>query len=473
MAKSKANYNGCSVESARGRLRLRFWADPGDGTRRHVSRKTGKADTPANRNALRTVARMVGILIKAGKTLADIDVALGRPVRIEKAAALPGDITLRAYAATWLEYQQPPRVRKELARHYKSDLDNHILPSLGDTALSELRSLDVRGLQGELEAKELSTKTVRNIISGTFRALIRDAKADELIGRDIFGGLRWAKSEPPGPDPFTIDEARRIVAWFRMRDFKFRSAPGIDGGTRAHAPFAAYVHTAFWTGLRPSELAGLYWADVELDKALLHVRRSRHRYSYGEPKTTSARRTVQLFPFTVSMLLEIRPAKPDPKAPVFLNTDGRAIEPNTLLRYWHECLEALKIRDRDLYATKDTYVTTALSLELPIPWIEQQTGVTYATLRKHYGKYMVSLGRDVLPRFAAIEPALLSPILPVGTIRIAPKPVKSRAAVVREGGLEPRRHLGSQGPRKRPHRRERARSGVNCPSVGTIRKAAR
>ena len=55
--------------------------------------------------------------------------------------------------------------------------------------------------------------------------------------------------------------------------------------------------------------------------------------------------------------------------------------------HWYPCLRALGIRSRGLYACKDTYVSTVLPVK-PIPWIEEQTGVVYATLRKHYGRWL-------------------------------------------------------------------------------------
>jgi hypothetical protein len=49
----------------------------------------------------------------------------------------------------------------------------------------------------------------------------------------------------------------------------------------------------------------------------------------------------------------------------------------------YECLRSLGIRQRGLYCTKDTFVTTALSADVKIAWLETQTVVSYATLRQH------------------------------------------------------------------------------------------
>ena len=83
----------------------------------------------------------------------------------------------------------------------------------------------------------------------------------------------------------------------------------------------------------------------------------------------------------------IQPLRVTPKMPVFTSTTGGPIEPNSLLPHWYGCQRALGIRVRGLYAMKDTFVTTALARmrklgEWDFQWVEQQTGVSYATLRR-------------------------------------------------------------------------------------------
>jgi hypothetical protein len=74
---------------------------------------------------------------------------------------------------------------------------------------------------------------------------------------------------------------------------------------------------------------------------------------------------------------------------------------------------------RGLYATKDTFVTTALDAGVKIAWLEQQTGVDYLTLRRHYGKWMPSDAGSELRRFAALDSALFAsgspPVVPGDT----------------------------------------------------------
>ena len=65
------------------------------------------------------------------------------------------------------------------------------------------------------------------------------------------------------------------------------------------------IITAIFTGLRVSELRGLRWADVNLDRSELTVRQRVDRYSsIGSPKSDAAKRTVPLAPMVVNSLKE-------------------------------------------------------------------------------------------------------------------------------------------------------------------------
>jgi integrase len=57
---------------------------------------------------------------------------------------------------------------------------------------------------------------------------------------------------------------------------------------RAHPPYYAIVQTLFWTGMRPSEAAGLQWGDIDLATGTAGVERSFHLGALAETKSPSA-----------------------------------------------------------------------------------------------------------------------------------------------------------------------------------------
>jgi integrase len=105
----------------------------------------------------------------------------------------------------------------------------------------------------------LSLKSCRNIIDGTFRAMMRDARKRGIVDKDPFAALEWPRTMSPKPDPFTPEERDTILNHFHAeQSFYF--------------PFVA---TLFGTGARPSELIALRWGDVDLTSGTLSISKSR------------------------------------------------------------------------------------------------------------------------------------------------------------------------------------------------------
>src|SRR5436853_369094 len=84
------------------------------------------------------------------------------------------------------------------------------------------------------------------------------------------------------------------------------------------------IVTATFTGLRASELRGLRWGDVDLDRGELTVRQRADRWgSLGSPKSDAGKRDVPLAPVVVNALREWRLACPKGAGLVFPNTRGK------------------------------------------------------------------------------------------------------------------------------------------------------
>jgi integrase len=81
--------------------------------------------------------------------------------------------------------------------------------------------------------------------------------------------------------------------------------------TAAQGRWRPLIITAVFTGLRASELRGLTWDDVDLDKAALTVRQRADRWNtIGSPKSASGQREVPLAPMVVNTLKEWQLACP-------------------------------------------------------------------------------------------------------------------------------------------------------------------
>lgn len=394
MAKRKIHH-GCTVEEHNLYLRIRFRY-----LGRRYSRSTNLRDNAENRIKAEKLARLIAATIAAGRD----PLPLLAP-KIETKSKKHGP-TLREYYETWINDKSPPLVRKAQARDYRRHLEGYVLPRIGELPVATITARDILGLRSSLmerglRGKPLKLKSVKNILVGSLRAMLRDARVvDHLLDRDPFDGVRWPRLPVPGPDPFTAEERARIETWFAKKVTRFRvMAEGQIGGHRMHPSFATFVHVLMWTGMRPSEAIGLTWGDIDLQAGFLRVARSRYAGEYSAPKTGAAARTVQLLSETVRQLQVIQPLHVDPNAPVFTNTEGRPVHLTTFAQWhWYPCLRALGIRSRGIYATKDTYISFALTRGVNISWLVGQTGVSYPTMLRHYGTFLRSEGPDQLAR---------------------------------------------------------------------------
>ncbi len=84
------------------------------------------------------------------------------------------------------------------------------------------------------------------------------------------------------------------------------------------------ILTAIFTGLRASELRGLTWSDLDLDRGSLTVRQRADRWNrIGSPKSDAGKREIPLAPLVVNTLREWALACPKGELSlVFPNGDG-------------------------------------------------------------------------------------------------------------------------------------------------------
>lgn len=185
------------------------------------------------------------------------------------------------------------------------------------TPLAELTAAKLRRVRDGIDAKALSTAT-KNIMLTYVKMIFRWAYKHPSIplSENLAEGLeRYRERGTRGGDGMT----RTIT-----RDEVFSPSEAASMVEYAFAHFeevtAHMIQTAFLTGLRKGELAGLKWCDVDLEKRVVLVCRN-----YSRPGTKSGEsRTVPLPAELVQALRKWKAASPYSKEtePVFSDADG-------------------------------------------------------------------------------------------------------------------------------------------------------
>ncbi|MGH7820199.1 MAG: Arm DNA-binding domain-containing protein, partial [Candidatus Binatia bacterium] len=210
-----------------GKLRLRFRAHlPGKGLHR-FGETTELEDTPENRRRLEALAALISAEIRIGAfdylkrfpsgSKADAFRAARAGQRAVPAGAGP---TVDGYYQDWIGWKRAERVRTSRLRDYGQHFRAYVLPTLGSVRIDEIGLPHVRDLQLRLRQKDLSQKTIRNVILGSLKAMLRDARRDGYAVGWPFRDLDWEETIEDEPDPFTEEERDRLLEHFLTRRWK-------------------------------------------------------------------------------------------------------------------------------------------------------------------------------------------------------------------------------------------------------------
>lgn len=136
--------------------------------------------------------------------------------------------------------------------------------------------------------------------------------------------------------------------------------------------WSALLALAADTGLRPGEIAGLRWTDLQPADGLIHVQRQANGLTrtFTLPKHGSTRFVV--YPERAQRLVAAMPRLHDQQ--VFASVRGRVLWPEARARSWHRINAAFGRPDMDLYELRHFCATRLLELGLSAGDVATQLG---------------------------------------------------------------------------------------------------
>ena len=236
-------------------------------------------------------------------------------------------MTLGEFLEQWFrDYARPPNVRARTAEGYRQIVKGHLIPRLGSIRLDRLTPADIQAYYTELSdggrldggPGGLAPQTVRN--------------HHRVLSEALRHAMRWGRvgcnvTDLTDPPPVSNKEPR-VLTWPELGDL-FEAARG--------TVYHLAAHLAAFMGLRRSEMLGLEWSDVDMEKRLLRVRRGAHRLRTGEmvveaPKSTRGRRTLIISAITLDALISHRndQGSYNGHGRVLAEADGTQIQPDSL-----------------------------------------------------------------------------------------------------------------------------------------------
>ena len=260
-------------------------------------------------------------------------------VEVRSGVHTPDSQSITVADATKLWLASCSALERTTVDSYRNHVELHINPYLGRTKLSQLTGPLVRDFEdklrkgtpaaGEGTGKKRSAAMVKRIVGSLGFALsdslergliarnvVRDLRGSRKRGKDVHAERRQKGKLKVGVDIPMPGEVRAIVG-------------ALDGKWRP------ILLTAIFAGLRASELRGLRWVDVDLQKREIHVRQRADRYNViGPPKTAAGERVIPIPPVLVAALATWREEGPKSELGLAFPTGRGGIEhyPNLVNR---------------------------------------------------------------------------------------------------------------------------------------------
>lgn len=211
-------------------------------------------------------------------------------------AADAGDMTVGQWLSRWLQLKKA-RVEPATWRWYDCRVRRHILSAqvggadtlFGDLPLAKLMPLQVEELHAALTARGIS-QNEQHKVATTLRTALKDALRMRLVSWNPALEVAKPKVARREMHCWDADQARDFLA--------------AAHGSRLEA----YWYLALDAGMRPGEMLGLHWPEVDFTAGAVRVKCSLDEVSgrIKPPKTNKGRRLIHLSRATVAALARHR-----------------------------------------------------------------------------------------------------------------------------------------------------------------------
>lgn len=251
-------------------------------------------------------------------------------VQVAEGTHVPDSVSVSVATAAekWLASCTSAGLERSTIDMYRNHVELHIKPFLGRSLVSKVTVPAVRAFQDTLRGEGRSPSMVKRV-TVSLGCILADAQERGLAVRNAVRemGRRKAGKER--------QSERRQKARLRVGEHIPSPTEIAKILQSVEGRYRPLLVTAVFAGLRSSELRGLRWCDIDLDRKELHVRQRADKYHsakhkaedghnpIGMPKSDAGQRTIPLPPMVVNTLREWKLACPKGELGLaFPNSEG-------------------------------------------------------------------------------------------------------------------------------------------------------
>lgn len=286
------------------------------------------------------------------------------------------DLTVREYLEQMYLPHAKKRVRVRTSADYRSKIQTHITPKLGDVPLADLSPYQLDSWLDEVKGSDQTRLHVYRVLCASLNQAVRW----RLIERNPLHAVEPPKVRREPPETLTLKEAKAYITAFEGH------------------PVEPIVLLAIGCGLRRSELAALTWEDFDFKAGTVTIAKTHHDHAGGviveDPKSTTSHRVIAVPEWVLGRLRGIRGIG------ALVTEHGQPMKPWRISDEYGKQVEIRRLRRVTLKNLRHTHACLMLQAGVDIYTVSRRLGhSTVAVTEKHYVKPSQSADRAAADAF--------------------------------------------------------------------------
>lgn len=260
-------------------------------------------------------------------------------------------LLVKDYLRKWL-HDYGKNLAENTLRGYRVNVENHIIPYIGDLELAALRPLHIHEMYIKLSDSGLSGTTCKYVHATLHRAL-KTAVQLELISYNPADKVDVPRKDRPEIVALNVEQCKQLLSMALLSEIYIPVLLGVC------------------CGLRRGEVCGLRWEDVDFRANLISIRHTAN-YSGGfhlvPPKSRESKRTLVMPSMVASALMQEKEAQlgyENEFDTVCIRSGGTPLYPKFLQSHFKMLLEDAGLPDIRFHDLRHTNATLLLRASVP------------------------------------------------------------------------------------------------------------